>query len=156
MSTFYFPQYPSKNSKRLGRPFYWTNEWQHYPKLFTKGYAHFKYVIQTHNRLRPTDPWPLWSYKEWLPKAKYFAKNKHRRKHRSKAEQYKRFNQRFYNWIISEYGAWPSYKNPKFMATGSHNVRFVSEGDLKSLKQYYFNQRIAAAARRAYKKTYGH
>lgn len=157
MSTYYFQQYPHKGNKKLHFPWYWTNEWQHYPKLFNRGYAHFKNVINAHNRRYPTDPWPMYDYNKWKPFAEYHAKQRYLQRRPNKQMQIERFNKKFYNHMLWEYGAWPTYKNPKYLQLYPHQITplhapFIE--DIKPLKREYLLQRIGIAAARAWDKTH--
>lgn len=154
MPVFYFPQYPSKGSTRLGRPWYWPNEWQNYPRLFNRGYKRFQRIIGLHNRRRPTDPWPELPYLEWKDRAAYFAKQRYNSKHPNQQTQQDRFNKRFFNWVTFEYGAWPQEKNPKYKALSNKAFTQPWVQDIRELKRQYLLDRVGIAAARAYDKVH--
>lgn len=141
-----FSQY---STKRPVDKWFWSNSFKRYPKLFNQGYGHFQRVIRKHNSLYPLDTWPVWSYSQWLPAARWHASQR-----RSVvAPKRTSFDSKFYNYVIHRFGAWPSFKNPRYMAQFKNSPSKPVFVDIKALKQQYFNERLRVAAERARKKT---
>ena len=146
------PKYPIHPVQPYGQgnAMYWHNAYRNYakyfPNMFNKGYAHFTRTVNIHNSRFPNDPWPKWNYPDWLKWANYHSRQRRQQILQNKQKSANKFNQNFYHYIINKYGAWPSFKNPRYLALANRNsmAKGLPTVDIKKEKEQYLTNKMNA------------